>query len=72
MNMRILRNYIRSFLQENFEFDARVPTQLVPSHHEERTDEEDDSVKEFSSAGGVSGFVAPLGAKPHRKIVAWS
>lgn len=60
MNKSVLRNFIKLAIYEAK--IARVPQQLV---HDEETEtdenEEINKVDEFSSAGAIVGYTAPIG-----------
>lgn len=60
MNKDVLRNFIKLAIYEAK--IARVPQQLV---HDEETEtdenEEINKVDEFSSAGAIAGYTAPIG-----------
>lgn len=57
----LLRRYLRLVIEQAHM--ARVPNQLVEPDGEEG-DDEAEAVDEFSGAGAVAGYTAPLGADP--------
>lgn len=63
MSKSLLKRYIHVLLES--EDDARVPNQLVSKKSSDKKDEdageEAPDVKEFSGAGAIAGFSAPLG-----------
>lgn len=62
----LLRRYIRSILLE-IQGSARVPNQMPgtkkPGEEDKQKDKEDEveELDEFSGAGAIAGFAAPLG-----------
>lgn len=62
----LLRRYIRSILLE-IQDNARVPNQMPgtkkPGEEDKQKDKEDEveELDEFSGAGAIAGFAAPLG-----------
>jgi len=52
----LLKQYVRMVI-ETLEHDQSVATDT-----EEKSGDENDEITEFSSAGAVAGFTAPLGA----------
>lgn len=62
----LLMEYIKLALREARL--ARVPKQLLPLPTENGTEENgnEESVQEFSGAGAISGYAAPLGMSPDK------
>jgi hypothetical protein len=62
MGNKLLVRYIKMALDEAA-LSARVPQQLMPNSEsgDKDKDNEEENVQEFSGAGAVAGFTAPLG-----------
>lgn len=54
----LLSRYVRLVIESTFTKDARVPSQLIDADSD---NEPNDDVNEFSGAGAIAGFTAPLG-----------
>lgn len=62
MNESLLKRYIRLIIAESPL--ARVPTQLLPPDEDGgkvKSDDEQEELEEFSGAGAIAGYTAPLG-----------
>lgn len=66
MSKRLLVRLIRLVMAESGD-TARVPNQLMlPDEVSHSTAADDEEVTEFSGAGAVAGYSAPLGVDPDR------
>lgn len=66
MSKRLLVRLIRLVMAESGD-TARVPNQLMsPDEVSHLTAADDEEVTEFSGAGAVAGYSAPLGVDPDR------
>ena len=60
----LLRRYIREILSEvdvNPAVGNQLPGTLKPGEKEDKEEDEVDELEEFSGAGAIAGFTAPLG-----------
>lgn len=64
MSEVLLKRYIKLALETRM---ARVPNQLLDAGEDQDTAENDqENVQEFSAAGGIVGYGAPLGVDPDK------